>query len=171
MFLEDVPGFHQIQKIYVSAQKSISHSCLFSSSLAGCQHLVHPLQAEGSPGGQGIKSPRPKDNGNLPKWAASRICLCRHRTKTKCQLSFQLYWKSQTFQWSGRTALPFNEHVGFSRQEYWSGLLCPSPGDLPDPGIEPVSLTSPALVGTFFTTSITWEPSFMRKYTYCKLIG
>ena len=37
--------------------------------------------------------------------------------------------------------------MGFSRQEYWSGLPCPHPGDLPDPGIEPVSLTSPALVG------------------------
>ena len=37
--------------------------------------------------------------------------------------------------------------VGFSRQESWSGLLCPSPGDLPGPAIEPVSLPSPALVG------------------------
>ena len=35
----------------------------------------------------------------------------------------------------------------FSRQEYWSGLLCPPPGDLPDPGIEPESLTTPALAG------------------------
>ena len=34
--------------------------------------------------------------------------------------------------------------MGFSRQEYWSGLLCPAPGDLPDPGIEPGSLMSPA---------------------------
>ena len=45
----------------------------------------------------------------------------------------------------------------FSRQEYWSGLLCPPPGDLPDPGIEPVSPISPALAGRFFTTSATWE--------------
>ena len=44
-----------------------------------------------------------------------------------------------------------------SRQEYWSGLPRPPPGDLPDPGIEPVSLTSPALAGGFFTTSATWE--------------
>ena len=44
--------------------------------------------------------------------------------------------------------------MGFSRQEYWSGLPCPSPGDLPDPGIKP---TSPALAGGFFTTSATWE--------------
>ena len=47
--------------------------------------------------------------------------------------------------------------MGFSGQEYWSGLPCPSPGDLPDPGIEPVSLKSPALAGVFFTTSTTWE--------------
>ena len=45
--------------------------------------------------------------------------------------------------------------MGFPRQEYWSGLPCPPPGDLPDPGIEPASLTSPALAGRFFTTSIT----------------
>ena len=45
----------------------------------------------------------------------------------------------------------------FSRQEYWSRLPCPPPGDLPDPGIEPMSLTSPALVGKFFTSSATWE--------------
>jgi len=43
--------------------------------------------------------------------------------------------------------------LGFSRQEYWSGLPCPSAGDLLDPGIEPVSLTSPALAGGFFNTS------------------
>ena len=47
--------------------------------------------------------------------------------------------------------------VGFSRQEHWSGVPCPPPEDLPDPGIEPLSLTSPALAGRFFTTSTTWE--------------
>ena len=43
------------------------------------------------------------------------------------------------------------------RKEYWSGLPFPSPGDLPNPGIEPVSLASPAMAGGFFTTSATWE--------------
>ena len=43
--------------------------------------------------------------------------------------------------------------MGFSRQEYWSGLPSPPPGDLPDPEIEPTSLTSPELVGVFFTLS------------------
>ena len=47
--------------------------------------------------------------------------------------------------------------VRFSRQEYWSGLPFPPPGDLPHPGIEPISLASPALAGGFFTTSTTWE--------------
>ena len=41
----------------------------------------------------------------------------------------------------------------FSRQKYWSELLFPSPGDLPDPGIKPMSLASPALAGGLFTTS------------------
>ena len=43
--------------------------------------------------------------------------------------------------------------MGFSRQEYWSGLPFPTPGDLPNPGIEPTSLMSPALTGELFTTS------------------
>ena len=41
--------------------------------------------------------------------------------------------------------------MGFSRREYWSGLPCPPPGDLPDPGIEVASLEFPALAGGFFT--------------------
>ena len=46
--------------------------------------------------------------------------------------------------------------TGFSRQEYWSGLLWSPPGDLPDPWIEPKSLESPALASEFFTTSTTY---------------
>ena len=47
--------------------------------------------------------------------------------------------------------------MGFSRQEYWNGWPCPSPGDLPNPRIKPESLKSPALAGRFFTTRATWE--------------
>ena len=50
--------------------------------------------------------------------------------------------------------------MGFSRQEYWSGLPCPPPGDLPDPGIKPASLESPALAGRFFNTRATWEVQY-----------
>ena len=46
-------------------------------------------------------------------------------------------------------------YLEVSRQEYWSGLLLPTPGDLPDPGMEPESLISPALASRFFTTSAT----------------
>ena len=45
----------------------------------------------------------------------------------------------------------------FSCQEYWSGSPLPTPGDLPDPGIETASLSSPTLAGGFFTTTATWE--------------
>ena len=45
---------------------------------------------------------------------------------------------------------------GFSRQQYWSGLPCPPPGDLPNVGIEPETFLSPALAGGFFTTSATY---------------
>ena len=50
----------------------------------------------------------------------------------------------------------------FSRQEYWSWLPFPSPGSLPDPGIEP---TCPALAGGFFTTELLGKPSIPRAMT------
>ena len=51
-----------------------------------------------------------------------------------------------------------------SRQDNWSGLLLLSPGDLPNPEIEPTSLAPPALVGRFFVTSTTWEAP-IQSYT------
>ena len=48
-------------------------------------------------------------------------------------------------------------YIGFSRQESWRGLPFPTPGDLPDPGIKPASLESPALAGRFFYHWATWE--------------
>jgi len=47
--------------------------------------------------------------------------------------------------------------MGSSRQEYWSELPFPTPGDLPNPEMEPVSLVSPALADGYFTTGTTWE--------------
>ena len=52
--------------------------------------------------------------------------------------------------------------VGFSREEYWSGLTFPTPEGLFDPGIQLTSLTSPALAGGFFTTSATWTRGYLR---------
>ena len=48
--------------------------------------------------------------------------------------------------------------MGFSRHEYWSGLPCPPPGDLPGPGIKPTPPVSPVLAGRFFTTEPPGKP-------------
>ena len=56
--------------------------------------------------------------------------------------------------WTAARQAPLS--VGFSRQEDWSGLPCPPPGDLPDPGIEPLSRTGPAVAGGLFTAGATW---------------
>ena len=56
--------------------------------------------------------------------------------------------------------------LGISRQEYWCGLPRPPPGDLPNPGIEPVSL---ALADGFFTTSAFWE--LLCCYSICYMTG
>ena len=75
----------------------------------------------------------------------TRMCMLNHFSRV--QLLVTLWTEAR------QAPLP----MGFSRQEYWSGLLCPPPGDLPNPGIEPVALVSPALADVFFTTSTTWE--------------
>ena len=58
--------------------------------------------------------------------------------------------------WTAAHQAPLS--IGFSRQEYWSGLPCPPPqGNIPDPETEAASLKSPVVAGRFFTTSTTWE--------------
>ena len=85
-----------------------------------------------------------------------------------------LYWASQVVlviknlptnavQWTVACQAPLS--IGFSRQKYWSGLPCPTPGDLPDPGIKPLFLMPPALTGRLFTTSVTWEAPYSRAVT------
>ena len=70
-----------------------------------------------------------------------------------CAKSLSHVWLFGTL-WTVARQAPLS--MGFPRQEYWSGLPCPSPGDLPDPGIKPTSLMSPALADGFFTTGTTW---------------
>ena len=65
-------------------------------------------------------------------------------------------------QWTIAHQAPLSK--GFSREEYWSRLPCPPPGDLLSPGIEPVSLMSPALAGISFTTSATWEAPWVLEH-------
>ena len=73
------------------------------------------------------------------------MCVCAHMCV--CMLScVQLFVMPQT------VAHQTPPSMGFSRQEYWSGLPFPSPGDLLDAGIKPASLASPVVAGRFFTS-------------------
>ena len=71
-----------------------------------------------------------------------------------CFSRVRLFWSL----WTTTHQAPLS--MGLSRQKYWSTLPFPSPGDLPNPGITPASLKSPALAGGFFTTSATWDLCF-----------
>ena len=70
-----------------------------------------------------------------------------------CMLSHFIHVRLFVTLWTVACQAPL--FMGFSRQEYCSGLPSPPPGDLPEPGIEPVSLVPPALAGGFFITSTT----------------
>ena len=77
--------------------------------------------------------------------------VCVHVCVLSCFSSVQLF----ATPWAVAHQAPLC--MGISRQEYWSGLPCPPPGNLNDPGLQPKSLMSPALAGGFFTTSVSWE--------------
>ena len=80
-----------------------------------------------------------------PRQACTQVCMLSHFSHVRLFATL----------WTVAHQAPLS--MGFSRQEYWSRVLCPPPGDLPNPGIESMSLKSPALLGRFFTTSSTWE--------------
>ena len=61
--------------------------------------------------------------------------------------------------------------MGFSKQKHWSGLSLPPPGDLPHPGMEPMSLASPALADRFFTTGIPGKPYNCAPQTFQVLLS
>ena len=77
-------------------------------------------------------------------WLCVCVCVCVYARALSHVWLFVTPWTV-----AHRAPLP----MGFPRQDSWSGLLLPSPGNLPDPGIKPVSLMSPALAGGFFTTA------------------
>ena len=83
--------------------------------------------------------------GPQSRMAQCACCVLSHFSRVRCFVTL----------WTVARQAPLS--MGFSRQEYWSGLPFPTPGDLPDPGIKPASLRSPALAGRFFTTNATWE--------------
>ena len=67
--------------------------------------------------------------------------------------------------WTAARQAPLS--MGFSRQDYWSGLPFPSPGDLPNPGITPPSPASPALAGRFSTTELPGKPQNCKIINLC----
>ena len=82
-------------------------------------------------------------------------------------LCAQLLSRVQLFATSWTVAHRAPLSMGFFRQEYWSGVPFPIPGDLPDPGIETVSPVSPALAGRLFTTVPPGKPhSVIDTYIY-----
>ena len=98
--------------------------------------------------------------GNFKK-QNKKHCVRQHtgvRAKS-LQLCLTLLWPP----WTVPRQAPLS--MGFSRQEYWSGLSRPAPGDLPDPGIEPTSLMSPALEADSLPLAPPGKPS------YCVLIN
>ena len=83
-------------------------------------------------------------------------------------LSHFIYHRIQPILWAAASQAPLS--MGLSRQEYWSALPCPPPGDLPDPGIQPMSLTS-ALSEGFFATSTTWQTHYFVLTGFPKASG
>ena len=89
----------------------------------------------------------------LVVWPLCRAGPCLRKFQYSHVLSCFSHVRLFAIPWTVAHQAPLS--MGFSRQEYWSGLPFPPPGDLPDPGIELASLLSPALAGRFFTTSTT----------------
>ena len=97
------------------------------------------------------------------EWVAisfSNVCKSKVKGKLLSRVGLLAPWTIP------RQTPPF---MGFSRQEYWSGLPLPTPADLPDPGIEPMSLMSPALAGRFFTTRTASEAPRINQLVSGKL--
>ena len=106
----------------------------------------------------------------------SKVCLSlKLKAKTKTQIKKLKVYKSclslkqrnecmlshvQVFVTPWTVARQALLSMGFPRQEYWSGLICPPPGNPADQGTEPASLMSPTLAGRFFTTSATEEAPY-----------
>ena len=130
------------------------------------------------PGGPVVKTPRSQCRGpGFDPWSGNEVL--HAATKTQCsQVNKYLaimrkpieraqllscVWFFAT-QWTIACQAPL--FMEFSRQEYWSGLPCPPPGDLLDSGIKPVSPPSPALAGGFFTTEPSGKPHRYREHTF-----
>ena len=78
------------------------------------------------------------------------LCLCLCLSVCTCLFSNHSVMSNSVTRWTVALQAPLS--TGFSRQEYWSELLFPLSGNLPNPGIKPMFPASPVLAGGFFTT-------------------
>ena len=97
------------------------------------------------------------------------VCVCHmyvciHTHTCMCMLSCFSCVQLFATLWTIACQAPLS--MGFSRQEYWSGLPRLPRGDLPEPEIKCTSLPSPALAGGFFTTRVTWEAVHTYTHTH-----
>ena len=93
-----------------------------------------------------------------------KVTLPGARLMCPCTQSDRHVWLFATL-WMVTCQAP--RSMGFSRQKYWSGLLCPTPGDLPDPGVEGTSPVSPALQVDSLPTEPPGQPSLFLLQNFC----
>ena len=124
-------------------QKFISHSlgCWKSKIRVAAWPSENPL-----PGHKPVYSHDWR--GSRALWGLFSVCICL----CACSVTSSPF----ATPWTAAHQAPLS--MEFSRQEHWSWLPFPSPGDLSNPGIEPRSLASPALAGGFFTTKLPGKP-------------
>ena len=96
--------------------------------------------------------------GGSPQYVRTCGFLCVHAQSLSHIQCFETPWT---------VARQAPQSMGLSRQEYWSGLPFPTPVDLPDPGIEPAPLDSPALTGAFLTTVPPGKQLFVKIISAC----
>ena len=101
-----------------------------------------------------MATPMRKLSMHFHNFSSSPICVCMLSHFSLVQL-FVTLWI---------IAHQASLFMGFFRQEYWSGLSCPAPGDLPNLGTEPTSLVALALAGGFFSTSATWGAQMYSRF-------
>ena len=116
----------------------------------------------------GLSFPSPGDlpDPRIKPWSYVLYCLSCRGSPYVCLVKVKSLSRVRLFAtlWTVAHQPPLS--TGFSRHEYRSGLSFPSPGDLPNPGMELMFLASPSVAGRFFTTKEFWEASGKPRTLY-----
>ena len=103
----------------------------------------------------------------LEQYSKGNVCIFMYFASVCVQACTCSVMSNSATPWTAAHQAPLS--LGFSRQEYWSGLPFPSPEDLPNPGIEPTSSAPPALAVRLFTTEHLGSPCVCVKLVTCKI--